>query len=180
MKEYIIKAIRRIKPGFIAAKTIAVFTSFVAGGALSVYFHNSSSYLGAMLAAISAIVVLQTEDLAKSMNQGWLRILGSFIGALLAFIYLSFFPFSLIGMCVSVFVLSMICMLLSVPDNGKMATVVLIWVLIRSVDSDQSPLLNGFLRFTESSIGVGIGLITAYFLEKLNALFHNNTDNSSK
>lgn len=176
MKKYIIQAIQRIKPGFITAKTIAVFTSFVAGGALSVYFHNSSSYLGAMLAAISAIVVLQTEDLSKSINQGWLRVLGSFIGALIAFVYLSFFPFSLIGMCISVFFLSTVCMLLSVPDNGKMATVVLIWVLIRSVDSDQSPLLNGFLRFSESTIGVGIGLITAYFLEKLNALFHDKTN----
>lgn len=62
-------------------------------------------------------------------------------------------------------------MILSVPDNGKMATVVLIWVLIRSVDSDQSPWLNGFLRFTESAIGVGIGLVTAWILAKLNSLF---------
>ncbi|MGL5731961.1 MAG: FUSC family protein [Bacteroidales bacterium] len=181
LKAHLLRVIQRIKLGFITAKTIAVFISFIAGGALSVYFHNSSSYLGAMLAAISAIVVLQTENLSKSINQGWLRVLGSFIGALIAYIYLLFFPFSLPGMCISIFFLGIICMLLSVPDNGKMATVVLIWVFIRSMDSTQSPLLNGFLRFTESTIGVTIGLITAYFLEKLNILFHNDIkDNDSK
>lgn len=166
-----IRAIKRIKLGFITAKTLAVFASFIAGGALSALFHNPSAYLGAMLSAISTIVVLQQEDLSKSINQGWLRVLGSFIGALIAFIYLSFFPFTLIGMTITIFFLGIICMILSVPDNGKMATVVLIWVLIRSVDSDQSPLLNGFLRFSESAIGVGIGLITAWILAKLNSLF---------
>lgn len=166
-----IRAIKRIKLGFITAKTLAVFASFIAGGALSALFHNPSAYLGAMLSAISTIVVLQQEDLSKSINQGWLRVLGSFIGALIAFIYLSFFPFTLIGMTITIFFLGIICMILSVPDNGKMATVVLIWVLIRSVDSDQSPLLNGFLRFSESAIGVGIGLVTAWILAKLNSLF---------
>ena len=166
-----IHAIKRIKLGFITAKTLAVFASFIAGGALSALFHNPSAFLGAMLSAISTIVVLQQEDLSKSINQGWLRVLGSFIGALIAFIYLSFFPFTLIGMTITIFFLGIICMILSVPDNGKMATVVLIWVLIRSVDSDQSPLLNGFLRFSESAIGVGIGLVTAWILAKLNSLF---------
>lgn len=100
-----IRAIKRIKLGFITAKTLAVFASFIAGGALSTLFHNPSAYLGAMLSAISTIVVLQQEDLSKSINQGWLRVLGSFIGALIAFIYLSFFPFTLIGMTITIFFL---------------------------------------------------------------------------
>ena len=57
---------------------------------------------------------------------------GTFIGSLIATIYLMLFPFSLLGLIVTVFLLEITCMLLKIPDNGKMATIALIVIMLIS------------------------------------------------
>ena len=103
-----------------------------------------------MLACVSAIVVQQQPDIRHAVQQGWLRVLGTFIGAVVAYVYLVNFRFSPAGMVVAVVLEEVICMMFKVPDNGKMATITLIIVLIVSERSpDLSPLANGLLRFSE-------------------------------
>ena len=72
-KKYITGTISRIKIAFITAKTLSVLFSFLIGGVISDLFHDSTPYLGSMLAAISSIVVLPEEDFDKTLKVGWRR-----------------------------------------------------------------------------------------------------------
>lgn len=153
---------RQADPVMALAKSISVLLSYLVGSYVTGHFHQESNLLGAMLASVSGIVVLQ-EDLQTSIHQGWLRVLGTFIGAVIAYLYLVLFPFSLIGMVLSVFILDLLCKLVRIPDNGKMATITLIVVLIISERFPElPPLLNGTLRFTEASVGAGIAIGLAW------------------
>lgn len=100
------------------AKSIAVLVSYLIGFYITGNFQDESRYFGAMLAAIASVVALQA-DVKTSIKQGWLRVLGTFIGAVIACIYLLLFPFSVLGLIVSVFVLEIVCMAMNIPDNGK-------------------------------------------------------------
>lgn len=147
------------------AKSIAVLVSYLVGFYLTDSFHNESRYFGAMLAAIASIVALQS-DVQASIKQGWLRVLGTFIGAVIATIYLLIFPFSVAGLIATVFVLEIVCMMFSIPDNGKMATIALIVImLISQKNPDIPPIVNSSLRFLETAVGVGIGIGVAWLVE---------------
>ncbi len=66
-------------------------------------------------------------------------------------------------MVVAVFVLEIICMLLKVPDNGKMATITLAVVLLISKEyPGLPPWENGLLRFSEAAVGAGIGIFMVW------------------
>lgn len=147
------------------AKCIAIYISYSVGGYLTGLFHQETQYMGSMLAAISSIVVLQA-DVKTSIHQGWLRVFGTFIGAVIAYLYLTLFPFSVIGMIACALLLEVLCMLLGIPDNGKMATITLIVVLIISKKNpDLPPWENGFLRFSEASIGAITGISLAWLIQ---------------
>lgn len=153
------RLIHRIQPLVALAKCVAVLLSYLLGAYVSSYFHETSGLTGAILACTSAIVVLQETDMKNSLKKGWLRVLGTFIGAIIAYCYLLLYPFSIAGMVITTFILEIICMLLRIPDNGKMATITLIIILIVSKQSpDLAPWLNGVLRFSEAAIGAAIGI----------------------
>lgn len=149
------------------AKSIAVLISYLVGFYLTDSFHDESRYFGAMLAAIASVVALQS-DVQTSIKQGWLRVLGTFIGAVIATIYLLIFPFSVAGLIATVFVLEIVCMMFSIPDNGKMATIALIVImLISQKNPDIPPIVNSSLRFLETAVGVGIGIAMAWLVERI-------------
>lgn len=174
---YLKESAKRVSLIFILGKSMAVFISYYLGELISIGIHDASSDTGALLACISSVVVLQDEDLKKSMSTGWLRVIGAFIGAFIAVIYLLFFPFSVPGMTVAVFILSVICMFIRIPDNGKMAAVTLIWVLFMSLKNPEiSPVENGALRFLESAIGVSVGILIAWGLNRFSQI---NNDRKS-
>ena len=80
-------------------------------------------------------------------------------------------------MIVAVFILEVICMLLKVPDNGKMATITLSVILIISREyPDLPPWANGLLRFSESAVGAGIGIFMVwleYIFQKFRTIWKN-------
>lgn len=144
------------------AKSLAVLISYLVGYYLTGSFHDESRYFGAMLAAIASVVALQA-DIKTSLRQGWLRVLGTFIGAVIATIYLLIFPFSVAGLIATVFLLEIVCMILTIPDNGKMATIALIVImLISQKNPDIPPIVNSSLRFLETAVGVVIGITMAW------------------
>ena len=160
-----VKLFQRVDMKMAVAKSIAVLLSYLIGFYLTGSFHDESRYFGAMLAAIASVVALQA-DLKTSLRQGWLRILGTFIGAVIATIYLLIFPFSVEGLIITVFVLEIVCMMFSIPDNGKMATIALIVIMLISQKSPQiPPIVNSSLRFLETVAGAGIGIAIAWLLE---------------
>ena len=66
-------------------------------------------------------------------------------------------------MIIAVFILELICMLLNVPDNGKMASITLTVILIISDEyPDLPPWENGLLRFSEAAVGAGIGIFMVW------------------
>lgn len=75
---------------------------------------------------------------------------GTFIGAVVAYVYLVNFRFSPAGMVVAVVLEEVICMMFKVPDNGKMATITLIIVLIVS---ERSPDLSPIGQRTAALLG---------------------------
>lgn len=165
MKQDMVKLFQKVDIKMAVAKSIAVLLSYLIGFYLTGSFHDESRYFGAMLAAIASVVALQA-DLKTSLRQGWLRILGTFIGAVIATIYLLIFPFSIEGLIITVFVLEIICMMFSIPDNGKMATIALIVIMLISQKSpDIPPIVNSSLRFLETVAGAGIGIAIAWLLE---------------
>lgn len=164
------KVFHKTDPLLALSKSVAVVLSFVLGSLLTGRIHEASSLLGAMLASVSSLVVLQA-DVKTSVRMGWLRILGTFIGVIIAYIYLIFFPFSIGGMAVAVFLLSQLCMWVGIPDDGRIATMTLVMIMIISKTSPElSPLTNGTLRFGEATIGSFIGIGLAWVLVKIKAV----------
>lgn len=150
------------------AKSIAVLVSYLIGFYITGNFQDESRYFGAMLAAIASVVALQA-DVKTSIKQGWLRVLGTFIGAVIACIYLLLFPFSVLGLIVSVFVLEIVCMAMNIPDNGKMATIALIVIMLISQRNPEiPPIINSLLRFLETAVGAAIGIAMAWLIELKN------------
>lgn len=159
----VLNVIRRVHLGVAFLKCAAVLLSYFFGFYVTRHFHEESGGIGAVLACTSAIVVLQENDLKNSLHNAWLRVLGTFIGAFIAWVYLLFYSFSITGMIVAVFVLEIICMLLKVPDNGKMATITLTVVLVISQQyPEMPPWENGLLRFSEAAVGAGIGIFMVW------------------
>lgn len=163
-----LEILRRVQPLEVVAKAVAVTLAYLLGFAITSHFHEASSLTGAMLACVSAIVVQQQPDIRHAIQQGWLRVLGTFIGVVVAYLYLINFRFSAIGMVVAVLLQEVICMLFKVPDNGKMATITLVIVLIVSEQSPNlTPLANGLLRFSEATVGAVVGIAVAWLVDRL-------------
>lgn len=173
----ILTLLRRIHLEIAFMKCIAVLLAYFFGTYVTGHFHKESGFIGAMLACTSAIVVLQEKDLKNSLHNGWLRVLGTFIGALVAWIYLQFYAFSIPGMLIAVFLEEILCMLLKVPDNGKMATITLVIVLLITREYPQlPPWENGLLRFSEAAVGAGIGIFMVwmeYIFQKFRTIWKN-------
>ena len=129
-------------------------------------FHDSSSRIGGLWSLIAAIVVLQATS-RDTWKSAALRALGTLIGAILGGLYLYFFPFTAIGMAVSVGLTVLLCQALKVPDHGRLAagTVALIMV-ISSGNPELSPFANAALRFIESVIGASIAVLAVLIWPK--------------
>lgn len=127
-------------------------------------FHGESASMGGLWSLISGLVVLQatTRDTWKSAG---LRVLGTFIGAFVSGLYLSFLPFNPIGMAVSIGITIVLCQLLDVPSHGRLAAItVAVIMVISHLNPTLNPVMNAALRFSESCIGsvtaVAIVLLT--------------------
>ncbi len=129
-------------------------------------FHGRSSSIGGLWSLIAAIVVLQATS-RDTWKSAVLRVLGTFIGAMLGGFYLYLLPFSPIGMAVSIGLTVLLCQALKVPDHGRLAaiTVALIMV-ISSGNPELSPFANAALRFIESVIGAVIAVLAVLLWPK--------------
>lgn len=154
-----------MQPGIALAKCVAILLAYLVGVHITSPLHEGSGLAGAILACTTCIVVMQLTDVKESFRKGALRLLGTFIGAVIAVLYLLVLPFSLPGMFVAIFVLEIISMLLKLPNNGKIATITLVVILIVSRESpDLPPLVNGLLRFAEAAIGAAIGIVAVWLM----------------
>lgn len=161
------RVLRRISLAQVALRCIGVILAYVVGAHVTGQFH-ASSYMGAMLACTSTVVVMQAEDVSESIHKGWLRVVGTLIGAVIATTYLQLYDFSLLGLAISFCILEVICMALNVPDGGTVAAMTLIIITVISQELPElPPFTNGVLRFVEGTVGVFIGVAELWIVEQI-------------
>ena len=169
IRQYLRDAVGRMHPSVSFVSCIGVLLAYLTGVYITGSLHEASRWMGAMLACTSLVVVLQSNSYKASLRTGWTRVLGTFLGALVAYIYLKMWPFSIVGMLASVFVLEMLCMLVGIYRNGRIATITLLIILLVSqMTPHVSPAVNCLLRFTESVVGVVVGIALLWLLERWN------------
>lgn len=178
-------AIARVQPFVLIVMCVGILLAYLVGMYVTGPIHSASRWMGAMLACTSVVVVLQRPGYKESLSFGWTRVFGTFIGALVAYLYLAFLPFTVAGMLMTVFVLEMLFMLLNIYNNGHIATVtLLIIMLVSQMNPNVSPLMNCFLRFFESAVGVCVGIGILWATEEWNKLrsklLHMGANNDGK
>lgn len=156
-----------MQPSVALTACIGLLLAYLTGIYVTGSLHGASRWMGAMLACTSAVVVLQSPGYKEALHAGWIRVLGTFLGALIAYAYLSVWNFSIIGMLASVFVLEMLSMMLGIYKNDRISTItLLIILLISQMTPHITPLENCLLRFCESATGVGVGLGMLWLLDR--------------
>ena len=145
---------------------LVCLAAYLAGVYFTSSFHGRSSIIGGLWCVISGIVVLQATS-RDAWQSAVLRVLGTLIGATIGGFYLHLFPFSTIGMAVSVGLTVLFCQALNVPDHGRLAAItVALIIVISSGNPELSPFANAALRFSESVIGAGIAVLAVLLWPK--------------
>lgn len=151
--------LRSVRAFALVTKGAAVMACYLLSLFVTGRIHGASRWMGAILAVTAALVVIQETDVRGSLRKGWLRILGTFVGALLATLYLSLHPFTFGGMMAMLLLLDLLCPLFRIPNNGQMASVTLVIIMFTSkAHPDLPPFENGLLRFVESAVGAALGV----------------------
>jgi hypothetical protein len=115
--------------------------------------------IGALWAMISGIIVMQ-DTCDNTMSMAHLQVLGAFIGAVVGAIYLSFFPFSPLGMALLIGITVLICVSLNLNGPARLAALTVGVVLVFStLNPDLNPLMNAGIRFIEVLIGSTIAIV---------------------
>lgn len=162
-------ATARIHPFVVLVSCVGIMLAYLVGFYASGSFHSASRWMGAILACTSLITVLQSPSYKESLRPGMMRVIGTMLGAVIAYIYLRLLPFSLVGMLVAVFTLESLCMILNIYQNGRIATITLVTILlVEQMSPGSDPLTNCSLRFFESAVGVGVGLLLRWTIERWN------------
>ncbi len=169
IRQRVSNTMSRIHPFVLLVSCMGILLAYLTGMYVTGTLHAPSRWMGAMLACTSVIVVLQSPGYKESLRPGLIRVFGTFLGALIAYIYLSSLPFSVVGMLLAVFVLEMICMWLDIYKNGRIATITLVIImLVSQMNSHIDPAMNCMLRFFESAAGVGVGIGLLWVIERWN------------
>lgn len=162
-------AISRIQFFVLLVWCFGILLAYLVGIYVSGSIHAASRWMGAMLACSSVVVVLQKSGYKESLQVGLIRVFGTFCGALIAYLYLLLLPFSLVGMLVTVFLLEMLFMALNIYNNGHIATItLLIIMLVSQMHPEVDPGTNCMLRFVESAAGVVVGVVLLWVIEHWN------------
>lgn len=171
MQEWIKKILSRVHLFVLTVSCVGIMIAYIVGVYVTGPFHQVSQWMGALLSCTSVVIVLQTGNFREALRPAWMRILGTFIGVVIGYVYLKNFHFSLFGMLCAVFLLELLCMLLGIYAKSRIATITLIIILlITQVEPNMDPLTNAALRFFESVAGVGVGVALLWVIDLWNRL----------
>lgn len=161
------RAVSRIHPVTILLTCVGIIFSYYIGIYLTGHIHSASRWLGAALSCTSFVTIMQMPNYKASLRPGLMRIIGTFIGAVIAYIYLRLLPFSVLGMLLTIFTLESFCMLLGIYSESRIATITLVIImLVSQMFPEENPIINCLLRFFESAVGVGVGLALRWSVER--------------
>ena len=167
LRTTITSAVARIDPVTILISCVGILIAYYVGIYATGHIHSDTRWMGAMLSCTAVVTVLQIPTYKEALRPAWLRVFGTFLGALIAYIYLKLLPFSVVGMLVTVFILEALCMLLNIYNNGRIATITLVIImLVSQMPGEIPPAANSLLRFFESAVGVGVGVALRWVIER--------------
>ena len=133
--------------------------SYMGGFYFTHLFHGASAAIGGLWALVSGVVVFQATR-RDTLASAWLRVLGTFIGATVSAVYLSFLPFNPFGMAAVIGVVMLLCQVLGVPDHARLASITVAVIMVLSnLHLGFNPVLNAALRFIESCIGAALAVV---------------------
>jgi uncharacterized membrane protein YccC len=146
----------------VVSYVVIAIAGYLLGSHLTSLLHQPASEIGGLWSVISGVIVFE-DARKKVLRSAKLRVIGTFIGALVSGVYLYFFPFTVIGFAACVGVGTFICHLVRLPDHIKLTVVTISVIMIVSfITNNSRPIENAALRFVESVIGALVALIVAY------------------
>ena len=155
--------------------------AFQAAYYFTLLFSQATSLPGALWAVISGYIVLEdsTSELYLSALK---RIVGTFVGALVCGIYLSFYPITFWGFVICIGVGVFLCFLLNLPKSVKLSSITISVIMIVSfIEKDAHPAINAALRFAESVIGTGVAVFVSLVMIRIgNSFSRGSNDADSK
>lgn len=161
------KFLRSLCPG-IRYALIALLTFSVARY-FTLYVLGTSHYapIGALWAMITGMVVI-ADTYRDTVDKAQLQVSGGLIGAIAGFIYLSFFPFGIVGMVIMIVVVVSVCQAAGLAGYSPGAAMNLGVILVfSSLNPELTPLMNSGLRVIEMAVGCSFAIIVARFLPDL-------------
>jgi len=152
---------------------LVVVVAYICGYYFTSLFHEPTSLVGGLWAAISAIIVLEASH-EKTYTSAKNRIVGTLIGAVVSGVYLFFFPFSIPGFAITIGAGVVVCLVFNLPQSIKLSSITISVILIVStIAKDLHPFVNAGLRFAESAIGTGVAVLVALIAFKLQSRIPN-------
>ncbi|MCX7694308.1 MAG: aromatic acid exporter family protein [Caloramator sp.] len=113
-------------------------------------------------AAIASLVCMQST-LEKTYTTGKNRLLGTVVGAILGFIFASFFPTNAIFSALGIVTLIYICNKLNWNDAISMAGIVFLAIMLNIKDNKHA-LIYSYKRLFETLIGIVVAFFVNSFI----------------
>jgi len=139
---------------------VAVIAYFL-GYHFTAMFHLGTAEIGGLWSVLSGVFVMSDKEML-TFKSARLRVRASFIGCLIAGIYLYFFSFAVVGFAICIAIGVLLCRILRIPDHIKTTNITIsVVVIVSVVNHNIDPVMNAALRFAESVIGSLVAVVVA-------------------
>jgi uncharacterized membrane protein YccC len=133
--------------------SLVTLSSYLCGVSFTGAFHSASARTGGLWAVMSGVVVLE-QTRRETWSSAWRQVLGTLVGSIVSFAYLSALPFTAAGMAASIFVAVLLCHALRIPGHARLAALAVgVVMVVSSLHPTLHPRRNAVLRFSEACIG---------------------------
>jgi uncharacterized membrane protein YccC len=141
---------------------IVAVLAYLLGYYFTSLFHAGTAEVGGLWSVISGVFVMSEKE-SLTLRSARMRIKATFLGCLIAGVYLYFFTFSVVGFAVALALGVFVCHLFRIPDHIKTTSITIsVVVIISAIVKDIGPIENAFLRFFESVIGSLVAAAVGY------------------
>jgi uncharacterized membrane protein YccC len=134
-----------------------LITYWIMTHTLSRFVDESSDFLGGMWAVVATVFVFR-ETRVRSLSAGIARLIATCVSFALCLLYLSFFPFTPVGMAALIAIGTVAMALLGRRDDivtvGITTVVVMVVAAMSPVDAWQQPVL----RLADTMVGIAVGV----------------------
>ena len=147
--------------------TIVILLSYLAAHSIATIFHFRNSYVSGMWCAVTAVVVFDDQP-THSKNLLRDRLLGTFVGAVVGGVIITWLGHTLLAICVGLFIVCMIVILCKWDGALKLSCIMILIVSFTTIKYTSSEIwISSAMRFVEAVIGGSISLLATTIINKL-------------